>query len=175
MLIIGSMLGIKNFIIKFLSTGIFIGYLPWARGTFGTLIGVIIFVFLSPYPLFFYPLILLLTILAFPITSYAEKEIFKEKDSDYIVIDEIVGYLFATIGFTFSTDLEGITILFLTFIIFRIFDIFKPYPIVHIQSMEGSVGIVLDDIFAGVITNLLVRILITFDIFKIFIPLENGF
>ncbi|MFN4244554.1 MAG: phosphatidylglycerophosphatase A [Brevinematia bacterium] len=164
------MIKVKDFVIKLLSTGIFVGYLPWARGTFGTILGVLIFIFLSPYPIIFYITILLLTILAFPITAYAEKEIFKEKDSKYIVIDEIVGYLFATIGFTFSNNFEGIILIVLTFVIFRIFDIFKPYPLIHIQSMENSVGIVLDDIFAGILTNLLVRIMISFDISKIFTP-----
>lgn len=162
---------VKDFLVKFFVTGVFVGYIPWIRGTLGTLIGVLIFVFLSQYPIIFYIVLVILTILAFPITTYAEKEIFKEKDSQYIVIDEIVGYLVSTIGFTFTPDAEGITILLLTFVIFRIFDIFKPYPIVHIQSLEGGVGIVLDDIFAGIATNILVRILLSFQIAKMFYPL----
>lgn len=157
-------------IVRFFATGIFVGYIPWARGTFGTLLGVLLFVFLSPYPVVFYILLAVLLILSFPITSYAEKEIFKSKDSEYIVIDEIVGYMISTVGFVFTFTPEGITVLVLTFVIFRLFDIFKPYPIVHIQSLEGGVGIVLDDIFAGVATNIVVRILMSFEISKIFMP-----
>lgn len=162
---------IKELVIRFLVTGVFIGYIPWARGTFGTLLGVAIFVLLSKYTLAFYVLLAVLTILSFPITAYAEKEIFKGKDSEYIVIDEIVGYLVSTIGFTFSPNAEGITILVLTFIIFRIFDIFKPYPIVHLQSLGEGVGTVLDDIFAGIATNVVVRILLSFEVSKIFTPI----
>ncbi|MEN2998770.1 MAG: phosphatidylglycerophosphatase A [Brevinematia bacterium] len=161
---------VMDLLVRFLATGIFVSYIPWARGTFGTLIGVIIFVFLSGYPVIFYLVLAILTILAFPITSYAEREIFKNKDSEYIVIDEIVGYLISTIGFKFSPDIEGFTILVLTFVIFRVFDIFKPYPIIHIQSVEG-VGIVLDDIFAGVATNIVVRILLSLELFKFFTPI----
>lgn len=157
-------------IIRFLATGGFVGYIPWARGTFGTLIGVLVFVFLSPYPIVFYILLAILLILSFPITSYAEREIFKNKDSEYIVIDEIVGYMIATIGFVFTFTPEGITVLVLTFVIFRLFDIFKPYPIVHVQSLEGGVGIVLDDVFAGIATNVVVRVLMSFEISKMFMP-----
>ncbi|MCS7298868.1 MAG: phosphatidylglycerophosphatase A [Spirochaetia bacterium] len=162
---------IVELVVKFLATGGLVGYLPVARGTFGTLIGVAIFILLSGYTVVFYALIVILTVIAFPVSNYAEKEIFKTKDSSYIVIDEVVGYLVSTVGFTFSFNPQGITILVLTFIIFRIFDIFKPYPIVHIQSLGGGVGIVLDDIFAGVMTNILVRILMSFEISRIFMPL----
>lgn len=162
-----------DMIIKFFATGLFVSYIPWARGTFGTLIGVLIFIFLSSYPVVFYILLAVLLIVSFPITSYAEKEIFKKKDSEYIVIDEIVGYMISTVGFVFTFTPEGITVLVLTFVIFRLFDVFKPYPIVHIQSLEGGVGIVLDDIFAGVATNILVRILMSFEISKIFMPFIN--
>lgn len=162
---------IVELVVKFLATGGLVGYLPFARGTFGTLIGVAIFILLSSYTVVFYALIVILTIIAFPISNYAEKEIFKSKDSNYIVIDEVVGYLISTVGFTFSFSPHGITILILTFIIFRIFDIFKPYPIVHIQSLGEGAGVVLDDIFAGVMTNILVRILMSFEISRIFMPL----
>lgn len=162
---------IVELVVKFLATGGLVGYLPVARGTFGTLIGVVIFILLSGYTVVFYALIVILTVIAFPVSNYAEKEIFKTKDSGYIVIDEVVGYLVSTVGFTFSFSPQGITILVLTFIIFRIFDVFKPYPIVHIQSLGGGAAIVLDDIFAGVMTNILVRILMSFEVSKIFMPL----
>ncbi|MGC8964458.1 MAG: phosphatidylglycerophosphatase A family protein, partial [Brevinematia bacterium] len=139
---------------------------------FGTLIGVLIFVLLSGYNIIFYTVLVLLLILSFPITNYAERNIFKEKDSSYIVIDEIVGYLISVVGFKFTWDANGIFILVMTFLIFRIFDIFKPYPIVHIESIQGGVGIVLDDVFSGIMTNLIVRLMLAFQVTNIFIP--NG-
>ncbi|MGC8869582.1 MAG: phosphatidylglycerophosphatase A family protein [Brevinematia bacterium] len=163
---------ILDFIIRFFATGIFVGHLPFFRGTFGTLIGVLIFVLLSGYNIIFYTVLVLLLILSFPITNYAERNIFKEKDSSYIVIDEIVGYLISVVGFKFTWDANGIFILVMTFLIFRIFDIFKPYPIVHIESIQGGVGIVLDDVFSGIMTNLIVRLMLAFQVTNIFIP--NG-
>ncbi|MCX8029597.1 MAG: phosphatidylglycerophosphatase A [Brevinematales bacterium] len=158
--------------LRFLATGGAFEYLPsWARGTFGTLIGVLVFVLLSNYEIIFYGLLVLLMVLAFPVSNYAENKILKGQKTEYVVIDEIVGYMISTIGFKFSFSLEGFTVLLLTFVIFRIFDTFKPYPITHIRSFGNGVGIVLDDIFAGVVTNILVRILLAFEVSRIFIPL----
>lgn len=159
-----------DFFVEFLATGGFVGRIPLARGTFGTLLGVLIFVFLSGYPILFYITLVILLVISFPISEYAEKNIFKERDSHYIVIDEVVGYLVSVVGFKFTWDADGVFLLVMTFIIFRIFDIFKPYPIIHIQSLEGGTGIVLDDVFAGILTNLVVRLLLAFEITKIFLP-----
>ena len=161
-----------NFLISFLATGGFLGKVPFASGTFGTLLGVVIFVFLSKYQLIYYILIILLIPLAILISDYAQKNIYKdESDPKVIVIDEIVGYLVSTVGFTFSISPEGIFIASVTFLIFRILDIFKPFPIVHLQSLEGGVGIVIDDIFAGVVTNVLTRILLALNLSSLIFPM----
>ncbi len=84
------------------------------------------------------------------------EKILGRKDPSQVVIDEIVGYMVAVAGMPFSW-----TTALLGFFIFRIMDILKPYPIRKIdQKMPGGWGIVLDDVLAGVYTQIILRILI---------------
>ncbi len=158
---------IVNFIVKLLATGGFVGYIPILKGTFGTLVGVLIYILLSHSQLIYFSLLLVLMVIAIPVSEYAEKSIFKEKDPKHIVIDEVVGFMVATIGFVFTPDFKGIITLTLIFIVFRAFDILKPFPISAIQKVDHSVSIVLDDVFAGVLTNLTVRLLLFTNILSI--------
>lgn len=144
---------------EFVATGFFTGYIPFMPGTFGTLLGVLIYVFLSPIAIAYYIAIPVLMITAIPIADYAEKHIFKEKDSSHIVIDEVVGYLIGMISFQFTMNAEGVKYLVIGFILFRVFDIWKPYPIKHSQKLEGGLGIVIDDVLAGIYTNLFLQFL----------------
>jgi phosphatidylglycerophosphatase A len=101
------------------------------------------------------------------VSDYAEKHIFKIKDAPHIVIDETVGFLIAMTSFTFDRSLESIKYLVIGFILFRAFDIFKPYPIKDSQKIEGGFGIVIDDFLAAVYTNLFLQFLRIFRFFKL--------
>jgi phosphatidylglycerophosphatase A len=73
-----------------------------------------------------------------------------------VVADEIVGYLASVccLPFTWFSVIGG-------FLIFRLMDIFKPFPIRKIdQEMPGGWGIVLDDVLAGIYTNILLRVIL---------------
>lgn len=147
----------KAFII-FLSTGAFSGYAPVMPGTFGSIIGIVLYVFLS---MFSVPVYLLLTIalvfLSIWISSKAE-QLFKKKDASEIVIDEIIGFLITMA--TFSPDWRYIII---GFILFRIMDILKPYPANWINlKVKGGFGIVFDDVVAGLYANLILQIIRVF-------------
>ena len=90
---------------------------------------------------------------AMGIASAAEK-IIKQRDPGQIVIDEIAGLMVTLAGLPFNlkTALAG-------FIIFRVFDILKPFPIRMIdRSVGGGSGIVLDDVMAGIYGNLIIRL-----------------
>ncbi len=83
----------------------------------------------------------------------AEK-ILKKKDPGCIVIDEIAGIMVTLLGFQFhvGSALAG-------FIIFRFFDILKPFPIGTIDKrLTGGTGIVADDVAAGVLSNIILRV-----------------
>jgi phosphatidylglycerophosphatase A len=96
--------------------------------------------------------ILFFIIFAVCIADAAEK-ILKQNDPGCIVIDEIAGMMVTLIGLPVSpiTLVSG-------FIIFRILDILKPFPIRNIDKrIPGGLGVVADDVAAGIIANLLLR------------------
>ena len=137
-----------------MATGFFIGNLPFAPGTFGSLIGLPLCFLLSRIDLLKSLICILIFILfAMGIASAAEK-IIKQRDPGQIVIDEIAGLMVTLAGLPFNlkTALAG-------FIIFRVFDILKPFPIRMIdRSVGGGSGIVLDDVMAGIYGNLIIRL-----------------
>ena len=144
--------------VLFVATGFYIGTVPVAPGTLGSLIGLPLCLFLSRLTFLQSVLIILVFILfAVGIASAAEK-ILKQKDPGQIVIDEIAGLLvtFAGLPFNLKTALAG-------FIIFRLFDILKPFPIrILDKRMGGGSGVVLDDVVAGIYGNLFLRLVIYF-------------
>ena len=143
--------------VLFVATGFYIGTVPFASGTFGSLLGLPLCFFLSRLN-FLQSLIVILAFILFAIgiASAAEK-ILKLKDPGQIVIDEIAGLMVALAGLPFNlkTVLAG-------FIVFRGFDILKPFPIRILEKrVGGGSGIVLDDVLAGVYGNLLLRLVIS--------------
>jgi phosphatidylglycerophosphatase A len=144
---------------EFIVTGFFTGYIPVMPGTFGTLVGVLIYVLLSKFGFFYYALIAVLLIMSVPLTDYAEKHIFHEKDSRRIVLDEVVGFLIAMVSFPFDGSLDSIRFLVIGFLLFRLFDIWKPYPIRDSQNLHGGFAVVIDDVLAAVYTNLFLQFL----------------
>lgn len=159
--------GFVHFLKELLATGFFTGYIPVMPGTMGTLVGVLIYIFLSPIAAGYYLILILLIIVAVKVSDYAEKSIFKTKDPPHIVIDEIVGFLLAMVSFPFQPTLDGIKYLVIGFVLFRVLDIWKPYPIRQSQKLEGGLGVVMDDLLAGVYTNLFlqfIRMIGTFSI-----------
>ena len=140
--------------VLFVATGFFVGNLPFAPGTFGSLIGLPLCFLLSRLDLLKSLICILIFILfAMGIASAAEK-IIKQRDPGQIVIDEIAGLMVTLAGLPFNlkTALAG-------FIIFRVFDILKPFPIRMIdRSVGGGSGIVLDDVMAGIYGNLIIRL-----------------
>ena len=140
----------------FLATGFYIGKIPFAPGSLGSLIGLPLSFALAgflPAPAILCTLLLIL--LAIYIAGAAEK-ILKQNDPGCIVIDEIAGMVATLLGLPFNL----ITVV-IGFIIFRILDILKPFPIRTLDKrIPGGLGVVADDVAAGIITNLLLRIII---------------
>jgi phosphatidylglycerophosphatase A len=96
--------------------------------------------------------------LGFTITGHAERKIFNEKDSSKIVIDEMAGMLVSFISFRFTLNAEGALYLAAGFILFRVFDIFKPVPIRSFEKLDGGVGIMMDDLVSGALANGILQI-----------------
>ncbi len=144
---------------EMIATSFFVGYSPFMPGTMGTLVGAALYVFLSSFTIYYYVSIAVLLVVAVWVSDYAEKHIFKMKDAPHIVIDETVGFLIAMTSFPFDRSLNSIKYLVVGFILFRVFDILKPYPIKDSQKIEGGFGVVIDDVLAAVYTNLFLQFL----------------
>ena len=135
----------KGKTIRFLACGFGSGLAPVAPGTFGTLVGLPICLLCLPFTWVLRLLVVLaLMALSIYVAGRAE-EIYQKKDDQRIVIDEIIGLQVTMLPVT-------ITILHLCagFVLFRIFDILKPFPLKNLQRLPGGWGVVLDDVGAGI-------------------------
>lgn len=147
-----------NFIWKLIATFFFIGKMPKAPGTWGTL---------AALPVGWYILdqfggngLALAILLALGVgtaaAEYHAKNIHKA-DPKEVVIDEVAGMWIALLPAWLDYTSFAVA-----FIVFRLLDIFKPWPINHLEKIEGGAGIMLDDIFAGVVTAVIVYMIQTF-------------
>jgi len=146
------------FLVTLVSTGFFVGYIPVASGTFGSVLGVVFWIMLSFRNPVLNPVAAgVCTGIGFFVSGYAERRVFKNRDDSRIVIDEISGMLVTFLSFRFSFDTTGIVFLFAGFGLFRVLDIIKPPPIGMLQKVDGAGGIMLDDIAAGAIANCILQ------------------
>jgi phosphatidylglycerophosphatase A len=143
----------KKEAVVFLATGCSVGKIPFAPGTFGSIAGLPFCYLLSRINL---PVTILFitAFIAFSVwISQRAEEILKSKDPGSIVIDEICGMMVTYLGLPFNAFIS-VSGLFA----FRILDIVKPFPIRYLErKFSGGAGIVVDDVTAGVISNLALR------------------
>ena len=155
----------KKNIAFFLSTLFYSGYFPKAPGTFGSFISLpIIFIVCYNFGLFG----LILTILiSFIIALFAVKKVlsYTEHDPSFVVIDEFIGQ---AVTFLFVADIlknkYNVVMYVIGFILFRIFDVWKPFPVSYAdKKIKNALGVILDDVFAGIYAAI---ILFVFEVFK---------
>ena len=150
----------SNHLAKLISTLFFLGYSRYFPGTLGSAIaipfGLIIIIYLGTNFLIF-SIFLLFIISYFSVNAYIRDN--TSKDPKEVIIDEFIGQLVVLIFAPLS--IKGI---FLGFIIFRFFDISKIYPVSMAEKLDGSLGVLADDIVAGILTSI---IIIFLDIFGI--------
>lgn len=130
--------------LRFIVTCGYIGRLPFAPGTYASMLGCIL-IYLFPLPFNDLPFVIVLV--AFSVLCINLLR-FEEKDPGYIVIDELAGMCVAVAGH--STTLVNIAI---GFVFFRCFDILKPFPVRHAEKLPRGYGIVADDVIAGIFAN----------------------
>jgi len=151
---------IRKFNILFL-TFFKIGNIKFAPGTMASISTCLLFLLLIKIFSFF--ILFLLTLLIFFYSLFAinkSAEIFSSSDPQEIVIDEVVGQMIPLLAipiyetlFLFPKEYYCIT----CFLLFRFFDILKPFPISYVdKNSEGALGIMLDDILAGIFTTFLI-------------------
>lgn len=142
--------------VLFLATGCFVGNIPFAPGTFGSLLGIPLCFVLSKFNLLFGLLCIIVFVLFAMWTAQLAERILQKRDPGNIVIDEMAGMTVALIGLPFNLK-SAVT----GFIIFRALDIFKPFPIRRVEHrISGGAGVVLDDVVAGIYSNLFLRLVL---------------
>ena len=132
-----------------------IGYIPIASGTFGSLAGLLLGYIINQINFnLFYLLIPIMLILGIIGSNLYEKQS-GVKDSKIIVIDEVVGQLISMMFF-----MQNNILIVLSFFIFRLFDICKPWPASYIdKKIKGGMGVMLDDVVAGIYTAITLYII----------------
>jgi phosphatidylglycerophosphatase A len=163
------------FLSRLVATGLFVGYIPWASGTFGSLLGcAIAFVPAFESPLVSVPLILVgflagvvtsaqvaaveghrLTKIAAATKALFQPETHREPDPSIVVIDEVVGQWISF--FLLPLNLPTVIV---SFVLFRLFDVLKPPPARQVENVPHGWGIMLDDVVAGIYANIGTRLVL---------------
>jgi len=140
-----------------LATFFYVGKIPRAPGTWGTLATIPVWFLLSKLnPLWYMTLTFIIVLVGIFASQVFEKHADRH-DSKEIVIDEVAGFLIAMTWLppTWQSVVAG-------FLLFRFFDIVKPPPIRQIdQRMQGGIGVMADDVAAGLIVNLILQLVYT--------------
>ena len=140
--------------VYFLAYGFGTGLSPWAPGTAGTLAGVALYMLLWPVPYWQYLIVTLtLFIAGIFICGHTAARLGVE-DPTAVNWDEVAGYLI-----TMAFAPRGLAWMALGFVLFRLFDIVKPWPIRWFdRNLKGGLGIMLDDLVAAIFAGVLLYI-----------------
>ncbi len=144
----------RNDIVVFLATGFFTGFLPTAPGTWGTFAAIpLVMLAHKGGAVTQLSVAVILMFFAVWIAGRAEM-LFEDRDARPIVIDEMVGFLVSLLWLPLS-----VLTVSLAFVLFRLFDIVKPPPVSIVEKrLQGGWGVVMDDVLAGVYTNISLRV-----------------
>jgi phosphatidylglycerophosphatase A len=148
-------------IYKLTATALGAGYSPFAPGTMGAIVGCLALWLFEKYnlisttttPVLFIGLIVITTILGIIATDKLEAD--WGKDPSKVVLDEVIGMWITMMFVPFS-----LLNVLIGFGLFRFFDIAKPLGIRKLESLKGGVGVMADDILAGIYANIVLQIII---------------
>jgi phosphatidylglycerophosphatase A len=133
------------------ATALGAGYFPFAPGTVGSAVGLVLWWLLPGSPAVQAAVIVVLFIAGSWSGSVAERH-FRTTDPSQVVVDEVMGMLI-----TLFLNPVGIIGALAAFLIFRIADVIKPYPANHLERLPGGIGVMADDAMAAVYANLVLR------------------
>ena len=144
------------FISKAITTLFGAGYIKYAPGTIGSILTVLIWflIYIAFGQIYFLGLFIILTVSSYYlINKYLC--VYNKKDPQEIIIDEFIGI---SIPLLFVSSYQSYFEILLVFVSFRIFDIFKIYPVNKAEMLDGPIGIILDDVIAGIYTLIILLI-----------------
>ena len=139
---------------KFIGSGFFTGYFPVASGTVGSLAAIVIYLIPGFEKLFvIIPATLVIVFYGIYIGTKFEAEY--GKDPAQCTIDEVVGTWISLIALP-----KTIGIIIATFLLWRVLDIIKPPPARNLESLKGGLGIMIDDVIAGIYTLIIMHLIV---------------
>ena len=140
----------------FIATCGYLGYVPVAPGTFGSAAGLVVFAAVrwSGSPALELAVIILLFAVGVWSANAAERH-FGGVDPAPVILDEVVGMLI-TLAFL-PVHITGAVV---GFLLFRLFDVVKPWPANRLEAVRGGLGVMADDAMAGVYGNVAMRLLV---------------
>jgi phosphatidylglycerophosphatase A len=141
----------------FIATAGFVGRFPFAPGTAGALVGVALYALVRQANSWTLEAIVVVATLVLGIWSATIVERLVGKDPSIVVIDEVLGMLM-TVAFL-DVTVSGA---FAGFLLFRLFDVVKPFPVGRLEHLHGGFGVMMDDAMAGVYSHVVLRLLLTF-------------
>jgi phosphatidylglycerophosphatase A len=148
--------GWKGFLARSISSGLYVGYLPGAQGTLGSLWGPALCFLLPPsWRTGLWLLVPVLFLMGVWASTVCER--YWGHDPGRIVFDEVVGSL-VTLAFIPL----NVSVIWLGFALFRVFDILKPPPVKSFERLPQGWGVMGDDLMAGILANIVLRLIITY-------------
>ena len=140
---------------EWIATCFKVGYLPLAPGTWGSIFAILVWwVFLKDLDPLIFGIIIILFFFIGIIVSNVIIDQNDNNDPSYIIIDELVGQWLALWILP-----DGYFYIIIAFILFRFFDIIKPWPIRFMEQLPKGLGVMCDDLAAGLITLILTQII----------------
>ena len=140
-------------LVKLFASGLYSGYSPVASGTVGSAVALAIY-FIPGFEQTWLMLAVILIAFFLGVKASLAMEQRYGHDPGEVTIDEMVGMWISLLFLPKDLFVAGLAFLF-----FRIFDIIKPYPARKFDNVRGGLGIMMDDVIAGVYTNLLMQVL----------------
>jgi len=141
-----------------------VGYLPLAPGTWGSLVAVGIF--LGFTQVFKGNALVAVVLVSIVVVTFAgiwaasrTEALANRKDPSKVVVDEVAGQLISLFPLTLFTQWSIVAVI-ISFILFRFFDIVKPYPARRLEALKGGLGIMCDDLIAGVYAAAITAIIV---------------
>ena len=140
---------------EWIATCFKVGYLPLAPGTWGSIFAILLWwVFIKDLNLYVFGVIIVLFFIIGIVTSNIMIDELDDNDPSHIIIDELVGQWLALLFLP-----NGLINIAIAFILFRFFDIIKPWPIPLVEKLPKGLGVMSDDVAAGFITLSFIQII----------------
>jgi phosphatidylglycerophosphatase A len=136
-----------------IATSLGAGYAPLAPGTFGSAVGLLLW-FVLPQVLWVQIVSILVVCVAGVWSGSVAEQHFNRRDPGQVVVDEVAGMMVTLV----LNPVEGFGWIVAAFLLFRAADIVKPFPVNRLERLPGGLGIMADDVMAGVYANLALRL-----------------